>query len=542
MIAFGVVYNAARISLSERARELASLRVLGFTKAEVSYILLGELTVLTPGLFTSRLSVGIWPGLVYCGGDGNRNLPATDLCHDANLCHGHVRGCCVCFDIRIGCRMACLQARLSERSLKQGIDQRSQWLKTHQKANIAKDWLLGLALAVLMSLLFFALRPQPVNVDLAGVTEGPMMVSIQDEGQTRVREIYTVSAPIAGRALRIEADAGDPVEAFTTVLASIEPMSPTFLDVRTRAQAESAVKAAEAAQTLAAAEVARAEAELEFAKSELSRTETLFKRRNVSQSALDRGRLEVRTRESALATANAALRVKDYELETAKASLIDPGNASPSRTPENCCIPIYAPVNGQVLQIQHESEGVVSAGTPLIDIGDPQELEVVVDLLSSDAVKVQKGAKAFLENWGGDRVLEAQVRRIEPFGFTKISALGIEEQRVNVVLDLTGPAEDWQALGHGFRVDTRIVTWQKDKVRHIPLGALFRDRDQWSVFVADNGTAVLRPVEVGQTNEVIAEILSGLELDERVILHPSDRISSGTRIAERQTVIMTDGT
>ncbi len=403
-------------------------------------------------------------------------------------------------------------------------------LPTQQRRMI----LMAVGVILFILLFYVAFRPQPLLVDFGTVTRGPMAVSVRDEGQTRVKEIYTVSAPIAGRALRIDADVGDAVEAFQTVVASIQPTSPSFLDIRTRAQAEAAVKVAEAAQSLAQAEVARTEAELEFAQSELRRTESLFKRGNVSESARDRAQLEVKTKQSALKTAEAALRVKEYELETARASLIDPGSPNlPNPSEESCCIPIYAPVNGKVLQILHESEGVVNAGMALIEIGDPRELEVVVDLLSTDAVKVKQGAPAYLENWGGADILEARVRRIEPFGYTKISALGVEEQRVNVVLDITDDPTKWDSLGHGFRVETQIITWQSDDVLRVPLGALFRDQEKQAVFVVEDGYAVLRHIEIGHINETQVEVLGGLEETAQVIMHPSDLVSDGIAVAQR---------
>ena len=404
-------------------------------------------------------------------------------------------------------------------------------LSGHQK----RVALLGGSVLFFIALIFLAFRPQPIPVDFADVTSGDLEVSVRDEGQTRVKEVYTVSAPIAGRVLRIDADVGDLVRAYQTAVASIQPTSPSFLDIRTRAQAEAAVKVAEAALTLAQAEVARALAEYEFAQSELRRSESLFKKGNVSESARDRAELEVKTKESAFRTTEAALRVKEYELETARASLIDPGNPSPSNlSSESCCIPIYAPVDGRILQILHQSEGVVSAGTPLIEVGDPRELEVVVDLLSTDAVQVRPGADAYLENWGGNDVLAAKVLRIEPFGFTKVSALGVEEQRVNVVLDITDLKEKWSLLGHGFRVETRIITWRDQNVLKVPIGALFRDQGKQAVFVVIEDRAQLRHVEVGQMNDRYAQVLNGLEADDVVIMHPSDLIFDGVAVVSRQ--------
>jgi len=393
----------------------------------------------------------------------------------------------------------------------------------------------GIVVVTLVGLIALVFLPQPVPVDLGTVERGTLEVTVADEGETRVRDIYTVSAPVDGRVLRLEVEAGDDVVAHKTVLFSIEPSSPQFLDIRTRSQAEAAVKAAEAARALSQADVERAEAEMEFAAAELDRAEALAQRGNISTSALDRARLELRTKQAALETAKATLRVKEFELERTKASLIDPGTSgTPTRTNENCCVPVYSPIDGNVLRVLRESEGVVAAGTPLIEIGDPSDLEIVVDLLSTDAVQVEAGADVIIDDWGGPKPLMGRVRRVEPFGFTKISALGIEEQRVNVIIDLTDPREAWQALGHGYRVEAQIVTWRGENTLMVPLGALFRSGDRWAVFVVEGGRANLRHIEIGRANMESAEVLSGIEADTRIILHPSDRVADGVRIEERQ--------
>ncbi len=391
----------------------------------------------------------------------------------------------------------------------------------------------GLSLALAAGLVY-SFWPRPLPVDLALVSRGPMRVTIDDEGETRVKDIYTVSAPISGRALRIEAEAGDAVVGGETVLAQIEPIDPAFLDVRSRAAAEAEAKAAEAALALAAAERTRAAAELDFARAELARARKLFPRGNISESKFDAAKLAERTMQAALAEAEAALQVRSFEAEMARARLIEPfldgfAPAAPSR----CCVPVLAPVSGRVLRVLHESAGVVAAGTPLVEVGDSAALEIVADFLSSDAVKLAPGAAVLIEDWGGGAALAGKLRRVEPYGFTKVSALGIEEQRVDVVIDLTGPADKWQALGHGYRVEVRVVVWQADDVLRLPLGALFRHGGDWAVFLAEEGRAVLRPVVVGQRNEHEAEILEGLRPDDRVVLHPSDRIENGVRIAPR---------
>ncbi|MFQ5956059.1 MAG: efflux RND transporter periplasmic adaptor subunit [Kiloniellales bacterium] len=382
--------------------------------------------------------------------------------------------------------------------------------------------------------LVYAFWPQPVPVDLGAVSRGTLRVTVDDEGRSRVKDVYVVSAPVAGRALRIESKVGDEVIAGETVLATIQEAQPTFLDARSMRQAEAEVKAAEAARTLAEAELVRTRAELDFARTELNRAEALAARNNISQRALDHARLEVKTREAAVAVAQAALRVKRFELETARASLIDPSEAAePPGQTRRRWVEVRAPTSGRVLRILHESEGVVTAGAPLVEIGDPRQLEVVVDLLSTDAVKVKEGAEVVIEDWGGGEVLAGRVRRVEPYGFTKVSALGIEEQRVNVIIDFTDPPAKWRPLGHGYRVETAIVVWRQADVLKLPVSALFRDRDSWSVFVVSEGRARLRRIAIGRNNGIEAQVLEGLLEGEQVVLHPSDRVTDGARIVVR---------
>lgn len=387
--------------------------------------------------------------------------------------------------------------------------------------------------ALVASTLAYAFWPQPVPVDLARLDRGELVVTIDGDGRTRVREVYVVSAPLAGRVLRIERHAGDRVSAGETLLATIQPTDPVFLDRRARAQAESAAKAVEAAFALAEAEQARAVAELDFAQAELRRAEELAKRGNVSQRDLDRAKLEVRTRKAALATAKATVEMRRFELETARAALIQPGEAGSDGQGQLCCIDVISPVDGRVLRVIQESESVVPAGAPLVEVGDSTDLEIVVDLLSSDAVRVAEGAIVMIEDWGGGEILAGKVRRVEPYGFTKVSALGIEEQRVNVLIDFTGEAERRRDLGHGFRIEAHIVVWKGQDVLRLPLGALFRDGDRWAVFAAVDGVARLRHVAIDHTNGRQAEVTGGLEKGDAVILHPSDLVADGVRIVAR---------
>jgi HlyD family secretion protein len=387
---------------------------------------------------------------------------------------------------------------------------------------------LAIALAVALLWLF---RPAAVAVDLVKVERGPLMVSVSDEGETRVRDMYVVSAPVPGRMRRIDLEAGDPVVADQTVVAQIEPSDPAFLDVRSAAEARATAEAASAGRTYAEAQVRRAQAELEFAQSELQRIRVLAKSHTVSQNDLDSAERRAKTADAALAEARANLQVRQSEYQVARARLMTP--ASRKGGSDCACVSVFSPVSGEVLRILTESEGVVQSGTPLMEVGDPDKLEVVVDLLSADAVRVQPGQRAVIEAWGGPRPLEGAVRRVEPFGFTKVSALGIEEQRVNVVIDIKEPRAQWQRLGHGYRVEPRIVLWEALDVLKVPLSALFRQGPQWAVFVDKGGRAELRAVEVAHENGLEAEVTSGLKVGERIVLHPGDRVTPGARLQDR---------
>jgi HlyD family secretion protein len=380
--------------------------------------------------------------------------------------------------------------------------------------------------------LFIVFRPQAVPVDIETVSLSPLVVTVDEEGETRVRDIFVLSAPVSGRMLRIEAEVGDEVVADQTIIAQIEPVDPTFLDFRSEAQAQSAVRAAESAKVLAQAEVDQWQAELDFARAELNRARELIEDNTISQRDLDSAEKNQRTAKATYATKIAALQVRIFELERARAQLMSPAEAREQR--KDCaCVPILSPVDGRILRIINESEGVVSAGEALLEIGDPGKLEIVVDLLSADAVRVMSGQRVIIEGWGGDASLSGRVRRVEPFGFTKISALGIEEQRVNVVVDLTTPPEQWDRLGHGYQVDLQIVLWESEAVITLPLTALFRMGDQWAVFVETDGYAQRRKVVLGKRNGLKAEIISGIEVGDHVIMYPSDAIDEGVRVTER---------
>ncbi len=393
---------------------------------------------------------------------------------------------------------------------------------------------IGTIVLVVVVLVGLSLQPWPVGVDVAQVKRDNLLVTIDDEGQTRLKDVYTVSAPVAGRLRRIDIEAGDLVTAGQTVLALFEPSDPAMLDVRSRTEAEAIVKAAEAAVGLADAEQARAQAQLDFAEAELARAIPLAERGTISQATLDQRQLSVRTARAQLAEAVASLRKVQADLESARAILITARDAEVNGTSDpDDLIPVRAPISGRVLRVLQESEAVLAAGTVLMELGDPAELEIVVDLLSTDAVKIKAGDRVIIDDWGGDTPLEGRVRLVEPFGFTKISALGIEEQRVNVVIDFVSPQSDWQSLGHGYRVETQVVIQDRRGVLTIPVSALFRSGESWAVFVDDDGTARLREIELGQRNTLEAEVAGGLDESEAVILHPSDAIADDVDIERR---------
>ncbi|WP_316366436.1 efflux RND transporter periplasmic adaptor subunit [Candidatus Thiodiazotropha sp. CDECU1] len=390
--------------------------------------------------------------------------------------------------------------------------------------------LLGLILA---ATLVWAFIPKPIPVDMLMLEPGEMTVTVDEEGETRVRDVFILSAPISGRALRIDAEVGDEVLAQQTKVAEIEPTDATLLDPRSEAQARADIRAAEANLVLAEASVKEARVELNFAQNEFKRARKLRADAVMSERELEDAERTFRTRQAALETVIATRQARQAELERARAQLISPTEAR-VRGDECPCVPIRAPVDGRILKILHKSEGVVSAGEPLVEIGDPGDLEIVADLLSSDAVKVEQGQQVIIDNWGGAKSLAGVVRRVEPFGFTKVSALGIEEQRVNVIIDFTSPKTEWSRIAHGYQVDVRIVLWQGNDVLKLPLTALFREGDRWAVFVEQGGKASMRKVNLGRRTGLEAEILSGLAAGESVVVHPGDKITEGVDIEARE--------
>jgi HlyD family secretion protein len=393
-----------------------------------------------------------------------------------------------------------------------------------------KRVLLGLILAMIAAGFAWLLWPEPVAVDVATATTGHMELTVDEEGVNRIREVYVVSAPVGGKVERSPREVGDRVTAGVTTVAAIRPADPSILDVRTRQELLAAVEAVKALKDLAAAALKQAESALAFARQELDRAIYLADKKVMSLSALERRQLERDIAQQQVETARAQLDARQHDLEVAEARLRQPDGATAE---QGCCVVVTAPVNGTVLRVPIESEQIVQAGTPLVEIGNPLDTEIAVDLLSTDAVQVKTGAPARITGWGGSGEFEARVRRIDPAAFTKVSALGIEEQRVKVVLDIVDAPAQWTGLGHEFRVFVRIGVWQSDNALQVPLGALFRERGSWAVFKARDGIARLTPVRVGHINLGQAEILGGLAAGDTVIVHPGDAVEDGVAIAIR---------
>ena len=381
-----------------------------------------------------------------------------------------------------------------------------------------------------------AFWPKPTMVDMGEVTRGTMRLTIDEEGRTRVRDAYIVSTPVAGQLQRVEVEPGDPVIRGETIVAHMRPTNPAALDVRTREQAQAAVDAAQAALRVARADLNAALANRDLAESELARTEQLVERGISSKAALDRARQTARVRVANVDTAEAAISMREAEIANAQAQLIsfdDKGLAAAIGTASDD-IPLYAPADGRIMRVIQQSETSLLAGSPIMEIGNiANDLEVVVELLSTDAVQVAQGDAVIIADWGGSTELTGEVIRVDPFGITQFSALGVEEQRVNATVAFTSPSADYAGLGHGFRVETKIIVWEAEDTLIVPASALFRSRDAWAVFIVEDGAARLRTIEIGPNNGIEAQVTTGLSEGDRVILYPSSGLSEGMSVAER---------
>ncbi len=387
--------------------------------------------------------------------------------------------------------------------------------------------MISLVAAAVALAIAYGFMPRPVPTDVVRASRGKLLVTVEEEGKTRVRDRYTVSAPVAGFLRRIDLDVGDSVKKGQTI-AVLEPSRSSVLDPRARAEAEAVVSAARA--TLRGVEERRraAGAERTYATKKLKRTRRLFEAGFVTRDVMDHVKSDAEGAEAQLAAAEAAVRAADFELKKARAVLGYSAAAEAGRV-----VSLPSPVDGRVLKLHRESEGVVSASDPLVDIGDPRNIEVVAEVLSADAVRIKQGATVFLERWGGEETLKGRVTTVEPAGFTKVSSLGVEEQRVNVISDIIRMPDEARKMGDGFRVDARFVIWEGASVLQVPVSSLFRHNDGWAVFVVSDGRAQRRTVRVGHTNGLFAEVLSGVSEGEAVIARPDDSISEGVRVRAR---------
>jgi HlyD family secretion protein len=388
-----------------------------------------------------------------------------------------------------------------------------------------------LALLALAGGIGWGFAPQPPLVDVAPVDRGPLRMTIEEEGRTRVRDRYVVSSPVPGFQHRLELEVGDVVSA-GQALARIEPLRATGLDPRSRAEAQARVAANEAL-------VQQTEQQRRVAANEAALAETLRERAarlladgTATRDDLDQLEARARSAAASLRSADFAVQAARYHLEAARTALLYTSREVPE---EDERLEVLSPVAGRVLRILRESEGVVAAGQPILELGDPAALEVEVEVLSADAVRLGTGTRVLLERWGGDAPLEGRVRRVEPVGFTKVSALGVEEQRVLVIVDLASPPEAWQRLGDGYRVEAVFVLWAGQDVLRVPQSALFRDPQGsgWCAFVLSGGRAARRAVEVGERNGLTAQVLGGLSAGETVIVHPPDEVRDGGRVRPR---------
>lgn len=364
---------------------------------------------------------------------------------------------------------------------------------------------------LLLALIAAGLWPKPLSIETTRVVTGPLRATVNEEGRTRIRQRYVVAAPVAGQLRRIELKAGAEVTARDTVLATVDPLAPALLDPKARALAE-------ARRDVAAASLARATEAHRFAASELKRFEQLIQSKVVSPQEFE----GVQWRETATAR---ELVVAQGNLRQVEAELREFATA-----PTGAPVQVHAPVNGRVLRVLQESARSVTAGTPLLEIGDPADLEAIIEVLSRDGAAITPGTKVELEQWGGPKPLAARVRLVEPAAFTKVSALGVEEQRVNVVVDILTPPAERPSLGDNFRVEGRIVVWEEPKALKVPSGALFRHGDHWGAFVFDGERVALRKVEAGRTSGTETQVLSGLKEGEEIVLYPSDRLKDAERV------------
>ncbi|MGC4015583.1 MAG: HlyD family efflux transporter periplasmic adaptor subunit [Luteolibacter sp.] len=386
-----------------------------------------------------------------------------------------------------------------------------------------------LGVAALVALIAFGMKGKPVEVETGAVTRSALTVRVSEEGKTRIRNRYVVSAPVAGKMRRVTLKAGDEVKAGETLLTAIEPVVSPLLDPRAKAQAEAVVATREAALRQAHESMDAARAASDLANADRDRVRSVQMPGSISKSDRDRVEGDANVKGAQLRAAEFSLKVAEFELAQARTALERPKPDITGNLAE-----VKSPVSGRVLKVMQESEGVVTPGTQILEVGDPADMEIEAEILSRDAVAIHEGDAVDIEQWGGEQVLKARVRRVEPAGFTKVSALGVEEQRVIVLSDLVDPPKEAARLGDRFRVEVRVAVWHRDDVPVIPAGALFREGNAWKTFAYRSGKAHKVTLEVGHTDGRFTEVLSGLEVNDEVLLHPPDTVKDGTEVKKRE--------
>ncbi len=397
-------------------------------------------------------------------------------------------------------------------------------------ALLKKHPLISFIAALITGLLMWGFWPQPIMVEGIEARYSPMTVSIEEEGQTRVIDRYVIAASVDGVACRQQLKVGDTVKR-GQVLLGIAPLQSQILDPRSRAQAQAQIAAAKSALHAAEEQANAASASAQLANKELIRLQPLMEKALISREAFYKARTEVQTATANKRSADFSVEVAKYELEAARTAL-QYSAAVDSGVPAER-VPVRSPIDGKILKVVRECEGPVRTGAPLLEVGDPSALEIEVDVLSADAVKIKPGMKVLFDRWGGEKPLEGLVRIVEPVGFTKVSALGVEEQRVLIISDFVSKAELWRRLGDGYRVEANFIIWQQENVLQIPASSLFRDNGGWAVFIIENDLAVRREVKVGQRNGLVAQILEGINDGDLVINHPSDEVDDAKRVELR---------
>ncbi len=386
-------------------------------------------------------------------------------------------------------------------------------------------WLIGV---FLLLLLLWGLSPKPIVIETGVAARKPLTVQISEEGKTRVKNRYVVAAPVSGKMRRVLLKPGDQVTAGETILTSIDPAPSSLLDPRSRAQAEAVVSLHKASRQQAAELLEARRAALKMADADRDRVRSLTRAGSLSDSERDRMEAEASMKAAEVRAAEFSLQVIDYEIIQAEAAL-----AQPESNSSNSLVDVKSPVSGRVLKVIQESEMIITPGAPILEIGDPGDIEIEAEILSRDAVAIKAGDPVEVEQWGGAFPIKGIVRRVEPAAFTKISALGVEEQRVIVLIDLIDIPEAAKSLGDRYRVEVRVATWHANDALVIPAGSLFREGNLWKTYVFKNDTAKLTTVEAGQSDGRFTEILSGIQAGEEVLLHPPDTVKDGAAVTRR---------